>query len=109
MKKIKHPAKYTDHLLPVFEDLLKGCTKVLDPFAGTGKIHSLPFDTVGVELEKEWAEMHEKTIVGDATDLRIANLMLFVQALRMEIEWLIVIMQKTEVVETPTLTNLEEL
>ncbi len=73
MKKIKHPAKYTDALLPVFEELLKGCTKVLDPFAGTGKIHSLPFDTIGVEIEKEWAEMHEKTIVGDATDLQFAN------------------------------------
>lgn len=73
MKKIKHPAKYTDALLPVFEELLKGCTKVLDPFAGTGKIHSLPFDTIGVEIEKEWAEMHEKTIVGCATNLQFAN------------------------------------
>jgi len=73
MKKIKHPAKYTDALLPVFEGLLKGCTNVLDPFAGTGKIHSLPFDTIGVEIENEWAEMHEKTIVGDATDLPFAN------------------------------------
>ena len=73
MKNIKHPAKYTDDLLPVFEELLKGCTKVLDPFAGTGKIHSLPYDTIGVEIEKEWAEMHKKTIIGDATDLQFAN------------------------------------
>jgi tRNA G10 N-methylase Trm11 len=73
MKKIKHPAKYTDALLPVFEELLKGCVKVLDPFAGTGKIHSLPFDTIGVEIEKEWAEIHENTIIGDATDLQFAN------------------------------------
>jgi len=73
MKKIKHPAKYTDALLPVFEELLKGCTKVLDPFAGTGKKHSLPFDTIGVEIEKEWAEMHKKTIIGDATNLQFAN------------------------------------
>ena len=73
MKKIKHPAKYTDALLPVFEELLKGSVKVLDPFAGTGKIHSLPFDTIGVEIEKEWAEMHEKTIIGDATDLKFED------------------------------------
>jgi len=73
MKKIKHPAKYTDSLLLVFEELLKGCTKVLDPFAGTGKIHSLPYETIGVEIEKEWAEMHPNTIIGDATDLQFAN------------------------------------
>jgi tRNA G10 N-methylase Trm11 len=73
MKKIKHPAKYTDTLLPVFNELLKGCTKVLDPFAGTGKIHSLPYETIGVEIEKEWAEMHENTLIGDATNLQFAN------------------------------------
>ena len=108
MKKIKHPAKYTDALLPVFEELLKGCVKVLDPFAGTGKIHSLPYDTIGVEIEKEWAEMHENTIIGDATDLRIASLTLFAQAPLMEIEWLTAITQKTEVVEILILTNLVE-
>jgi tRNA G10 N-methylase Trm11 len=55
--------------MPVFERMLQGCTKVLDPFAGTGKIHLLPFETVGVELEPEWAKLHSKTIVGDATNL----------------------------------------
>ena len=69
MKKIQHPAKYTDNLLPVFEKLLKGCINVLDPFAGTGKIHNLPFKTVGVEIEKEWANLHKNTIIGDATKL----------------------------------------
>lgn len=73
MNKIKHPAKYTDALLPVFAELLEGCTIVLDPFAGTGKIHSLPYETIGVEIEKEWAEMHEKTMIGDATNLQFAN------------------------------------
>jgi tRNA G10 N-methylase Trm11 len=73
MKKIEHPAKYTDALLPVFSELLKGCTKVLDPFAGSGKIHSLPYETIGVEIEKEWAEMHENTIIGDATNLQFAD------------------------------------
>ena len=73
MTKIKHPAKYTDVLLPIFEEMLNGCNKVLDPFAGTGKIHSLPFETVGVEIEPEWAQMSNNTIVGDATDLQFAN------------------------------------
>lgn len=65
----KHPAKYTDSLLPVFEKMLTGCSFVLDPFAGTGKIHSLPFDTTGLEIEPEWADMHERTLVGDATQM----------------------------------------
>lgn len=73
MSETKHPAKYTEALLPVFEDMLQGCKTVLDPFAGTGKIHSLPFKTIGVEIEPEWAIMSKDTIVGDATDLQFAN------------------------------------
>lgn len=73
MTKIKHPAKYTDVLLPIFEEMLNGCNKVLDPFAGTGKIHSLPFKTVGVEIEPEWAQMSSNTIIGDATNLQFAD------------------------------------
>lgn len=69
MSKIKHPAKYSDALLPVFNELLNGCVKVLDPSAGTGKIHSLHYDTIGIEIEREWAELHNKTLVGDATNL----------------------------------------
>lgn len=57
--------------MPLFADILcrYKCVTVLDPFAGTGKIHSLPFKTVGVEIEKEWAEMHPQTIHGDALNL----------------------------------------
>jgi tRNA G10 N-methylase Trm11 len=69
MVKTKHPAKYTDLLLPVFKEMLNGCANVLDPFAGTGKIHLLPYNTTGLEIEKEWADMHEKTILGDATKM----------------------------------------
>lgn len=46
--------------------------RVLDPFAGVGRIHDLPrrtADTVGVELEPEWAACRARTIVGDATQL----------------------------------------
>lgn len=68
---MKHPAKYTDVLLPIFQTILETnkCNTVLDPFAGTGKIHLLPFNTVGVEIEPEWASLDNRTICGDATQL----------------------------------------
>lgn len=67
----KHPAKYTDCLLPHFVELLSPDVSitVLDPFAGTGKIHLLPYKTVGLEIEPEWASMHQDTICGDATNM----------------------------------------
>ena len=73
-----HPAKYTDALLPIFAEMLVGCARVLDPFAGTGKIfelqHALP-DTkiVGVEIEKPWATMRAGTIQANALALPFAN------------------------------------
>ena len=68
---MKHPAKYTDSLLPIFQAILETnqCNTVLDPFAGTGKIHLLPFNTIGVEIEPEWASLHKQTICADATQL----------------------------------------
>ncbi len=51
--------------------------RVLDPFAGVGLVHSLrlhgSWETVGVEIEPEWAEMHPRTIVGDAMSLPFAR------------------------------------
>jgi hypothetical protein len=32
-----HPAKFSDKLLPLFEELLKGYQRVLGPFAGSGR------------------------------------------------------------------------
>lgn len=66
---MRHPAKYTDVLLPAFQQLIPIGSKVLDPFAGTGKIHLLPFETVGIEIEPEWASLHKNTICGDATNM----------------------------------------
>jgi len=88
---VSHPARYTDALLPVFahwlqrehlyekcpdDPLCPGCNgvKVLDPFAGTGRIHELrdlapDVKTCGVELEPEWANLHPDTIVGNALEL----------------------------------------
>jgi hypothetical protein len=46
---------------------------VLDPFAGTGRVHELRSllvpHTVGVEIEFEWAAVHPDTICSDALDL----------------------------------------
>jgi tRNA G10 N-methylase Trm11 len=57
-------------------DLLVGWHQVLDPFAGTGRIHVLlerGWQTVGIELEPEWADMHPHTQVGNALALDFGN------------------------------------
>jgi len=74
-----HPAKFSDVHLEAARAYLdaeverRGITReellVLDSFAGIGLVHELPYTTVGVELEPEWAGHHPDTIVGDATDL----------------------------------------
>ena len=65
---MKHPAKYSKSLMPVLQSAVPPdrFPMVLDPFAGTGRIHELENATYGVELEREWADMHEHTIHGDA-------------------------------------------
>jgi SAM-dependent methyltransferase len=72
-QEVAHPAKYSEGLLPLFAFLLDGFPRVLDPFAGTGRIHLLEdhgsFETIGVEIEPEWAAMHGQTQVGDALQL----------------------------------------
>ena len=68
---VAHPARYSDALIPVFRRMLADYRRILDPFAGTGRIHDLgpDWDTVGVELEPEWATLHPRTLVGDALHL----------------------------------------
>jgi DNA modification methylase len=75
---MKHPAKYSAELIPLFKNTLveyglQPEAKVLDPFAGTGKIHELPFDTYGIEIEPEWASMHPRTLCGDSTKMGFAD------------------------------------
>lgn len=75
----RHPAPYPKYVLDRLGMWLNAERRglgrpldVLDPFAGTGRIHDLPrriCHTVGVELEPEWANMRPGTIVGDATAL----------------------------------------
>ena len=73
---VRHPAKYTRVLLPYFSSILSdyGAIRVLDPMAGTGRIHDLSdllpgLQTFGIEIEHEWAAMHPRTRQGDALDL----------------------------------------
>ena len=71
---VKHPAPYSDNIIKAIQsalDRLLMCGRVLDPMAGSGRVHELSgYETYGVELEPEWAQMHPRTQVGDATALR---------------------------------------
>jgi SAM-dependent methyltransferase len=76
---LKHPAPFSSSILRVVKDLLderfagQKTVKVLDPFAGTGRVHLLQgygYTTTGVELEPEWAALSEWTEVGTALKLR---------------------------------------
>lgn len=69
---VSHPARYSEGLIAAFAailDELGGITEVIDPFAGTGRIHQLldhNYNTTGIEIEPEWAQMHARTITGSA-------------------------------------------
>lgn len=74
----KHPARFSDAVLDTMRSIVEKEAaqlgrrpRLLDPFAGVGKIHALDdvADTVGVELQPRWAACHERTRVGDATRL----------------------------------------
>lgn len=73
---VAHPAVFSSAILPALAGLLGPEHKrVLDPFAGVGRVHELPgmveweMRTWGVELEPEWARLHPGTQVGNALDL----------------------------------------
>lgn len=68
----RHPAKYSDALLPVMLDMLSGCDLVLDPFAGTGKIKRIVPNAVLVEIEPEWARIGG-AVCGNALCLPFAS------------------------------------
>lgn len=67
----EHPAKYSEKILEVLRPIVAELPgPILDPFAGTGRIHDLGRDdTYGIEIEPEWAAMHDRTLCGDATAL----------------------------------------
>jgi len=71
---VRHPARYSDAILRTIAPYVADYPVILDPFAGTGRVHELRRvagveHTIGVELEAEWAAMHPDTIHGDALQL----------------------------------------
>lgn len=63
---IKHPAKFTDNLIPEIANMLSDVNygRVLDPFAGTGKIALIKkYNFNGLvyanEIEPEWIVNNE--------------------------------------------------
>jgi tRNA G10 N-methylase Trm11 len=72
---LSHPARYPNALIPILAGTvpIDEFPKVLDPFAGTGRIHQLPNETIGVEIEPEWAALHDDTICASALALPFDN------------------------------------
>lgn len=68
---VTHPAKFSDPIIDVLRRVVAELPgPILDPFAGTGRIHELGrTDTYGIELEPEWAQLHERTAQGNALSL----------------------------------------
>ncbi len=69
-----HPAPFSDPILEMIAKHVGPVGTVLDPFAGTGRVHELRERagvgrTIGVEIEPEWAAKHPDTIEGNALDL----------------------------------------
>ena len=67
---IPHPAKFAQAHLDAIVEILGDNPDlyVLDPFAGIGTVHQLPYRTIGVEIEPDWAKQHPDTIVGNAVN-----------------------------------------
>lgn len=75
---IKHPAKFSNSILDVIAPLVEGQERVLDPFAGTGKLAKAiqtPTALYLNEIEPEWARVCRENApaavvtVGDALRL----------------------------------------
>lgn len=73
-----HPAKYTEVLLPVMARMLRGRKRVLDMFAGTGRIFLIEkfvpgIEAFGIEIEPEWCRINPRTTLGNALHLPWAD------------------------------------
>lgn len=71
-----HPAVFSEAALSAVASLLDGRHRlILDPFAGVGGVYKLAaeagwnLEIWGVELEREWAAAHPRTIIGNALSL----------------------------------------
>lgn len=69
MSEVRHPAKFSEPIIERLAPFVLPDWHVLDPFAGTGRVHRFVCRTTGVEIEPEWAGLHPDTIVGDALAL----------------------------------------
>lgn len=70
----RHPARYTEALLPVMAAALRGYPRILDPFGGVGGIFKLrawlPNAQIeAVEIEPEWAAADSRITLGNALAL----------------------------------------
>ena len=102
----RHPAKYTDALIPYFYEEVKNCSNILDPFAGTGKIATIKDlgyngTIYANDIERDWLEPN---IYGcdyitfqdsEYLDYEEGFLMPLLLLLRMEIAWRIITRPKT--------------
>lgn len=79
---VSHPARFSDAILARIAEVVDALPRrsdrplrLLDPFAGTGRVHELrdrctaAVETIGVELEPEWAQLSPYTIIGSALAL----------------------------------------
>jgi hypothetical protein len=66
-----HPAKYSNAILEQMRPYLHG--RVLDPFAGTGKLRDIYPEAYLNELEPEWAVQGPASTIGDALHLPYAK------------------------------------
>jgi SAM-dependent methyltransferase len=67
-----HPAPYSDCILTAIDEALPAAGVFLDPMCGSGRCFELERPgrvVVGGEIEREFAALHSKTMVADATRL----------------------------------------
>jgi hypothetical protein len=79
-QRVRHPAKFSDTILAQLNTIVPAGI-YLDPFAGTGRVHELQRlveapdgtvalrETVGIEIQPQWAALHPQTQVGNALHL----------------------------------------
>lgn len=73
----KHPATYTDSLLPYMAEAVKDCEIILDPLAGSGKVALIKeYGYTGIvvcnDLEREWVDAQynvDEWHFGDAANM----------------------------------------
>ena len=81
---VRHPAKFSEPIMASLDRLVRAEVsrlgrpiRVLDPFAGTGRVHRLAragaVTTVGVEIEPEWAGLHPHTVCADCIAWMLAR------------------------------------